>query len=139
MRVLDINSLESWKILEENENSLLIDVRTTSEFRFNGIADLSTINKNTILIPWKDYPTLQVDPQFNEKLQKVLQEKFPEKDNAEVQLLFICAGGIRSLEAARSMAQIGYQCYNIKDGFEGQIDQYNRKNGWKNHLPWKQN
>ena len=140
MKIKEIKPIESWNLLKENENSLLIDVRTMSEFKFNGIADLSKINKSTILIAWKDYPEMQIDPQFNEKLTRIVREKFPNQDNDKIHLLFMCSGGIRSLDAAKSMSKLNYQCYNITTGFEANLDENGNKCGWKgDNLPWRQN
>lgn len=50
-------------------------------------------------------------------------------------LYFLCRSGHRSLMAANFMANIGYKnCYNIIDGFEGNL----QNKGWKqNNLPWQ--
>jgi rhodanese-related sulfurtransferase len=142
MTINTVTSLEAWKLIQEKENSVLVDVRTDAEFNFVGLTDLSAINKKTILLPWRHYPDMQIDGNFNNTLLKTLSSQFPNHDEKEIDLLFICRSGARSLEAANSVTKLGYSCYNVTDGFEGDTDSQNHRsnvNGWKSsNLPWRQ-
>ncbi len=140
--VLQIDVLDAWKIFTENPNSILVDVRTKEEVEFVGFVDLSKTNAKTIYLPWKVYPSMVVDEAFTDKLSALIAEEFPSSSN-ETNLLFICRSGNRSFEAAMYMSDLGYKCYNIKDGFEGthnELGQRGKTNGWKaQNLPWRQN
>ncbi len=41
----DISPIEAWKILETHENSIMIDVRTSAEWNYVGMVDLSGLGK----------------------------------------------------------------------------------------------
>jgi len=139
MDIKEITALEAFEILNTNHNSALIDVRCEAEFNFTGLANLEKTNKNLILLPWRNYPEMAIDSQFKNKLTNILHDKSLDQES---DLLFICRSGARSREAAYLIAKSGYNCYNISDGFEGDLDQNNHrgnKNGWKaNNLPWRQ-
>ena len=143
MNIEEIKSSQAWKLLEQNKNNVLIDVRTIAEFNFVGIADLKTINQESVLLPWRNYPDMAIDSEFNKKLIEILEDKIPDHNNKEVKLLFMCRSGVRSLEAANSVSSLQYSCYNIINGFEGAVDKDNHRgniNGWKAlELPWRQN
>ncbi|MCE3254574.1 MAG: rhodanese-like protein [Rickettsiaceae bacterium] len=140
--VSQISALEAWKILEENPNSILVDVRTKEEVNFVGFADLSKINSKAIFLPWKIYPKMSVDEAFTDKLSALIADHLSSSPE-QINLLFLCAGGSRSVEAALFMSDLGYNCYSINNGFEGSLDEFGHRgtiNGWKaSNLPWKQN
>ena len=48
--IIDINPSETWTGLAERADSILVDVRTNAEWSFVGIPDLSSVNKQAILI-----------------------------------------------------------------------------------------
>jgi rhodanese-related sulfurtransferase len=133
----DILSHQAWKILMENNTAYLVDVRTKEELAFVGNPDLSSIHKHPIFIEWRVFPEMKINPHFQNELLNSVHDK-------EATLLFLCRSGARSMEAARAIAELGYiNCYNISDGFEGNIDiNFQRGNisGWKaSKLPWRQN
>ena len=141
--VLQISPSEAYKILQENPNSLLVDVRTREEIDFVGFVDLSQTSVKTILLPWKIYPNMAVDEAFTDKLSALVVKHFSSNPE-ETNLLFLCRSGNRSLEAALFMSDLGYHnCYNIINGFEGSHDELGHRgqtNGWKaKNLPWRQN
>jgi rhodanese-related sulfurtransferase len=79
---------------------------------------------------------MQINPAFAEELRRVV-------SSPEAPLLFICRSGARSRAAAETMTAAGYRrCYNVAEGFEGQVDvegHRGRKAGWKAAgLPWQQ-
>ncbi|MBQ4875048.1 MAG: rhodanese-like domain-containing protein [Rickettsiaceae bacterium H1] len=116
------------------KNSFLIDVRTEEEWKFVGVPNLEQIEKKVCCLSWRLYPEMKINQNFIEKISGMFADK-------QTPLLFICRSGYRSLEAASMVLREGYRtCYNIKDGFEGDLDRKNRRNninGWKfNDLPW---
>lgn len=142
MQIFEVDPKEAFDKLK-NENAALIDVRTDAEFAFVGQTDLSSIGNEAILLPWKIFPNMNLNPRFQIMLERALKEKFQKDDNKNEQLIFLCRSGARSFDAARFMTELGYQnCYNLIGGFEGDSDENGHRgniNGWKaNNLPWKQ-
>lgn len=141
--VLQISATDAWKVLQEQPNSILIDVRTKEEIDFVGFTDLSTINAKLIHLPLKFYPQMVTDNEFTDKLSELIEKAFPKVELPNLNLLFMCRSGARSFEAAMLMSDFGYNCYNIINGFEGKVDDLGHRgciNGWKaEKLPWRQN
>lgn len=140
MNVKEINVLESWSLLKEEHNSLLIDVRSQEEFIFVGFPCLDILGKKPILLPWRTYPGMEINNNFVDDLRSSLGSNSNFDENSK--LLFICRSGFRSLEAASHVLELGFDCYNVKNGFEGDLNKKGQRsglNGWKfNNLPWKQ-
>ena len=138
---LDVTGV--WDRLKLDSSAQLIDVRTRAEWTFVGVADLSVLKREPLLIEWQTYPTNKPDPGFAAALDAELSGRGLGK---ATNLYFICRSGARSLSAARSMAALGYShCHNVRDGFEGPInpDPARRHRGetagWKfARLPWTQ-
>lgn len=132
----DLRPTEAWELLKAEPVAQLVDVRTRPEWTFVGIPDLDSIGKKPILLAWQAYPAMQINPAFAEELRRVV-------SSPEAPLLFICRSGARSRAAAETMTAAGYRrCYNVAEGFEGQVDvegHRGRKAGWKAAgLPWNQ-
>jgi rhodanese-related sulfurtransferase len=132
----DLRPTEAWELLKAEPAAQLVDVRTRPEWTFVGIPDLDSIGKKPILLAWQAYPAMQINPAFTEELRRVV-------SSPEAPLLFICRSGARSRAAAETMTAAGYRrCYNVAEGFEGQVDvegHRGRKAGWKAAgLPWNQ-
>ena len=139
--VANINSIEAFDLLKEDENAVLIDVRTNKEHLEVGIPDLRDIGKDTFKIEWRNSilpgSRKQFIKDFNENLGHRRERKY----------LFICRSGIRSNFAALTIEEsfkygnYNGSCFNIEDGFEGNEQPlgYSQKpTGWKNlGLPWK--
>ncbi len=70
-----------------------------------------------------------------------LQEE-PSQDGKARSILFLCRSGVRSIAAARAMAERGYtKSFNVTQGFEGGLDDEGHRGvgGWKAlGLPWSQ-
>ena len=142
MEVKEITPSESFEKLQ-NDNCVLVDVRTDAEFVFVGQVDLTNIGGKSIIIPWKLFPAMSLNPRFQVNLEKELQKLFSDKDLKDLDLIFMCRSGARSFEAAAYLSQFGYKnCYNLTNGFEGDINDKGHRstiNGWKaENLPWKQ-
>jgi rhodanese-related sulfurtransferase len=131
----DVTPSDAWSELGRDKAAQLIDVRTKPEWQFVGTPDLSPHGKKTILLPWQDYPTMQLNASFVEQLAKAVPDR-------GAPLFFLCRSGARSKAAAMAATAAGYKsCYNILDGFEGALDpaRHRGKAGWKAAgLPWLQ-
>ena len=136
----DINPKTAWSILENYDESLLVDVRTKAELNDVGYADLSSLKKSFINIEQQFFPGGNLNENFVAELEEVIIENVP---NKECHVIFLCRSGARSAWAASMMAQHGWiNCYNIASGFEGDPDEFHHRakiNGWKYEgLPWIQ-
>jgi len=132
----DVTVEEVWKILAENENAILVDVRTQAEWAYVGLCDLSQMNKTPLLLSWQIFPQMDINGDFARTIVKM---DIP-KDSP---LYFLCRSGVRSKAAASAMVAEGYsQCFNILEGFEGDRDAAGHRGtcgGWKAAgLPWSQ-
>ena len=132
----DVTPKRAWDILQSKVDSYLIDCRTTAEWAFVGIPDLSLLNKQAYLIEWTKFPDGSQNPHFVDQTK----EKIPDP---EATIFFLCRSGHRSMAAAVSMTAAGYsRCYNILEGFEGSPAHKNHRgtfDGWKfAKLPWQQ-
>lgn len=127
----------AWEVLSTDENAVLVDVRTLPEWSFVGVPNLRSLSKQPVLVPWRMYPTMEINPSF---VAGVLAEAMIDRESC---VFFLCRSGGRSLDAAIEMTRHGFtQCYNILGGFEGEVDQNGHRgtiNGWKQqNLPWEQ-
>jgi len=132
----DLTPQETWDILEKENNSYLIDCRTSAEWSFVGVPDLESIKKKVIFLEWQIFPIMEKNPRFL----KEISDNIPDKSS---KIIFICRSGARSRSAAEFLTSQGYDhCFNCLDGFEGshnEIGQRGKKSGWKcTNLPWKQ-
>lgn len=126
MNIKNISSLNAHEMLKINNNTIMIDVRTSDEWKLAGVPK---INKSQIIfLSWRLLPEMLVNNQF--KKQFMLNAIDQNND-----LLFLCRSGVRSKEATEFISNLGYSnCYNISDGFEGGAGGI----GWKqNDLPWQ--
>ena len=156
--VENVSSAEAWRALEGSTDAQLVDVRTTAEWSYFGIPDLEPLGKRATLIPWQEFPSGEINPDFRAELSRA------KLDRAQP-LYFICRSGARSLAAppprpapgwdhrvhqgarslaaAREAAAAGWtHVFNVADGFEGPPDRQGHRGlvaGWKAAgLPWRQ-
>jgi len=132
----DVAATTAWKILSENKEAVLIDVRTRAEWTYVGLPDLEALARKPALIEWQVFPSMQPNPEFVAALSGAL-------PNRDAPLLFLCRSGARSAAAAKAMTAAGYStCLNVADGFEGPLDDHGKRGtarGWKAAgLPWRQ-
>ncbi|MFZ5782271.1 MAG: rhodanese-like domain-containing protein [Pseudomonadota bacterium] len=132
----DVTPATAWKILDENKDALLIDVRTRAEWTYVGLPDLESLAKKPALLEWQVFPGMQANPEFVAALSHAVTDR-------DAPLLFLCRSGARSAAAAKAMTAAGYStCLNVSDGFEGPLDAHARRGatrGWKAAgLPWRQ-
>ena len=131
---------EAWRVLKEETQARLIDVRSEAEWSFVGVPDLSPLGKALVKIQWQSFPGMAVNEQFADALDEYLTG---EECAKEATILFLCRSGVRSRSAAQALAGKGYSaCFNVAGGFEGDLDEVGHrgfKNGWKvSGLPWVQ-
>ena len=136
----DVTAEEAWSTLSRESKAVLVDVRTTAEWNYVGLPDLTTIGKPLLRVEWQSFPSGEVNPKFAETLDVELKKGGASRD---VPVFFICRSGARSASAAMAMTAIGYtHCYNVADGFEGRRDEGGHRGtveGWKAaDLPWVQ-
>ena len=121
---------EAFRVLQENTQAQLVDVRTHAELDWVGRVPSARS------IELLSYPGMQPNPGFLEELIKQIDKKHP--------VLFICRSGARSGQAAAIASGADFaESYNILEGFEGDKDDHGHRgkaNGWKAAgLPWEQN
>jgi rhodanese-related sulfurtransferase len=131
----DITPEQAWKLLSENPEAVLVDVRTDAEWRFVGVPDLSTLGRDVVYIEWN-----RVDGARNENFVTELLEQVPAR--ADRPVVFLCRSGNRSVGAAEAATEAGLTpSYNVLDGFEGHLDDVGHRGGtgWRAiGLPWRQ-
>jgi len=132
----DITPTQAWKILEDQPNAVLIDVRTAAEWAWVGQTDLSSLEKTHSCVEWIRFPGGVPNDGF-------ITDVRTKEISQDVPILLLCRSGVRSQHAAIALTQAGYKtCYNISGGFEGEHDDQSHrghKNGWKvDGLPWIQ-
>jgi len=120
---------EANEILKSAPGAVLVDVRTRAELDWvGGVA-------GSVGIEWATYPGMKPNPHFLAQLEQQVDK--------ESLVLFLCRSGGRSHLAATAATQAGYgDCYNILQGFEGDMNNESHRNtigGWRAAgLPWKQ-
>ena len=127
--IFNIPSEKIKDFLNENSNSVVLDVRTEEEWNGIGKPDAESLNSKTLFISILLGPDRQKNENF---VKEFLDKKVSKKDN----ILVICRSGVRSMAAAKLLQQQGYKnLINISDGFEGNPS---TGEGWKkSNLPCK--
>lgn len=132
----DVSPADAWAMLQGETHAQVVDVRTTAEWNFVGLPDLSGLNREVQLVEWQSYPTMAANGDFIAQLNAA-------QPNKDVPIFFLCRSGARSRAAAIAATRAGYtHAYNIAGGFEGDLDTERHRghnNGWKaSGLPWRQ-
>ena len=109
--------------------AVLLDIRTNAERAWVGfIPDVPAIE-------WKIWPGMEINLDFDRQLKELVP--------AGSKIVMLCRSGLRSIPSSQRAQSLGYQAYNIVEGFEGDPDanaKRGKKGGWKFHgLPWRQN
>lgn len=123
---------EAWNLLQENQEIVLVDVRTKAERDWVGCVDIPQAQHHSV--QWNLYPGGTPNPEFMAQLAEAVPDK-------ETPILFLCRSGVRSQHGAKLATEHGYiHCYNILQGFEGDKDANGHRKtvgGWCNaDLPW---
>jgi len=136
----DLLATDAYELLAGEPGATLVDVRTQPEWVYVGAPDLRSLGKSVIFLEWQSFPTMQVDPEFSDRLGAILDAA---RVGGGASLIFLCRSGARSRQAAIAMTGAGRgPCFNVADGFEGPLDAAGHRNvlgGWKARgLPWTQ-
>jgi rhodanese-related sulfurtransferase len=131
----DVDPAASYAALQTAPDAVLVDVRTTAEWSYVGMPDLSQIGKRVIPIEWQHFPDGKLNDKFVEQLRLAgIVEGAP--------IYFLCRSGVRSAAAAEAATRAGLgPAYNVSEGFEGPLDREGHRtiSGWKAAgLPWRQ-
>ena len=113
----------------QSGHAILIDIRTHAERAWVGFIP------NVPGIEWKVWPGMVLNAEFDAQLTASVP--------VGSKVLLLCRSGIRSIPAAQRAQSLGFEAYNILEGFEGEPDSLSQRNtmtGWrKRGLPWQQN
>jgi len=136
----DIEVAEAWRILSEDDRSVLIDVRTQAEWSFVGLPDIGSTGRPLLTEEWQFFPGGVPNASFAEDVAGKLRAAGI-SDDAPV--LCLCRSGQRSASAAAALTGQGFSaCFNVAGGFEGGLDADGHRGttgGWKAAgLPWRQ-
>ena len=112
--IKQIKSSDIKKFIEDNPNSVLLDVRTEDEWNTDGKPDTKNLGIKSFFI------TISREPSFLDTIKKNIDKK--------EQVLVMCAAGGRSIVAANILINEGYNVLNVSDGFSGN----GHDPGWKN-------
>ena len=130
----DITPQESWKLLNDNPDAVLVDVRTEAEWNWVGVPDLSGLGREVVFVQW----STSGGRNENFVADLIAAGVTP----GERPVIFLCRSGNRSISAAEAATAAGIApSYNMLDGFEGQLDGSGHRGGtgWRaDGLPWKQ-
>lgn len=131
----DVTPGQAWEALRENPKAVLVDCRTSAEWSFVGVPDVSVLGKETVFVEWVGFPGGLPNTRFVEQLREA-----GIGDDAAV--YFLCRSGARSIGSAEAATAAGIaEAYNILDGFEGGLDSDGHRGavGWRAEgLPWRQ-
>jgi len=109
--------------------AVLIDVRSDAEREWVGFVP------GAVALAWKQWPGMAMNADFDAGLHTANPEG--------KKLVLLCRSGVRSIAAAQRATQLGFEAYNILEGFEGDPDangHRGRVGGWRlQGLPWRQN
>lgn len=139
----EVDPAEAFRLLETEPDTVLVDVRTSAEWAFVGLPDLSALGRSLWPIEWVAFPSMTQNSEFIGELAARMGDNLPSR------LFFICRSGNRSMVAAQMVAAalvgqgMAAHCTNVAEGFEGDLDQDGHRggvSGWKARgLPWRQN
>ena len=104
--------------------ALLVDVRSTEERKFVGHVP------GSLHVAWATGTSLVRNPRFVRELEA----KLAKDGGKDAVVLLLCRSGVRSIAAAQRATALGFEAYNILEGFEGDADelgQRGRLGGWR--------
>ncbi len=109
-------------------DAVLVDVRTDAEREWVGFVP------GAVALAWKQWPGMALNPDFDIGLRQAVP--------IGKKLVLLCRSGVRSVAAAKRASELGFEAYNILEGFEGEPDgnaHRGNRGGWRRHgLPWRQ-
>ena len=119
--IKQIKSSEIKDFIQENSNTVLLDVRTDNEWKSLGKPKAEDLNSKTYFVTVShDLSNWQVpDQNFIVNVKK--------KIDKDKKILVMCAAGGRSMIAANLLENEGYTVLNVSDGYSGN----SQDPGWK--------
>ncbi len=109
----DLSADEAWRLLEGDDEAVLVDVRTPEEWQQTGVPDLTSLNRDVVLDPLQTF--LGPNPDF---LVALSEAGLAPGDGRTV--VFVCRSGGRSIAAAQLATSAGFgPAYNVLEGVEG--------------------
>jgi rhodanese-related sulfurtransferase len=131
----DVTPQDAYAVLAAEQDAVLVDVRTTAEWAYVGLPDLTGVGKDVVLVEWVRFPDGAPNERFLDEVRGAGVEP-------GTPVYFLCRSGVRSVGAARAATAAGLgPAYNVLDGFEGPHDEHGHRGlaGWKHEgLPWRQ-
>ncbi|QCH25845.1 hypothetical protein DSM43276_04131 [Mycobacteroides salmoniphilum] len=135
----DITPEAAWALLKENPEAVLVDVRTSAEWKWVGVPDLTELGRDVVYIEWVR-SNGERNEQFLDELAAAGVTGPSQGDSRPV--VFLCRSGNRSIGSAELATEAGITpSYNVLDGFEGNLDENRHRGGvgWRAiGLPWRQ-
>ncbi len=126
---MDVHTAYAWW---QAGHGVLIDVRSSAEKTWVGFVPGASH------IPWAEWFPSPGGMQAHASFESSLRALIPSGGR----VLFLCRSGVRSVAAAKLATNLGFEAYNIRDGFEGPLDAQGQRNhiaGWRwAGLPWQQ-
>ncbi len=122
----DISPELAWQWMQSGE-ATMVDIRSDAERAWVGfVPDVAGVN-------FKLWPGMALNLDFDAQLQSVASK--------DKKLVLLCRSGIRSIPAAQRAAELGFEAYNILEGFEGDPNALAHRStvgGWRFlGLPWR--
>jgi rhodanese-related sulfurtransferase len=132
----DLDPTESFRLLSDDPDAVLVDVRTRAEWSYVGLPDLTQLGKRVLTVEWVGFPDGARNGGFLAELDAA---GIPR----DAPVLFLCRSGVRSVAAAEAASAAGFsRAFNVAQGFEGNPDPAGHRGtvaGWKAAgLPWRQ-
>lgn len=138
----EVDPEQAWEMLAKDPKAALVDVRTSAETTFVGVPDLSELSKDVWFVVLREFPGMTPNSRFVDEIQARLAA------SGATDLLFLCRSGARSLHAAQTLEGApvvgggSVRTWNVKEGFEGDLDGDRHRGGvcgWKSRgLKWVQ-
>ena len=136
--LIDLSAQAAYTHLQSTPNSLLIDIRSTSEFLFVGHPT------DAVHIAWLDEPDWEINPDFIPTIKRLIESRCKGVDPYnDATIILICRSGKRSFDAGYALIEAGFEkVMHVHEGFEGVLDANRHRstvNGWRfQGLPWEQ-
>lgn len=131
----DITPQQAWELLSDNPEAVLVDCRTSAEWTWVGVADISGLGRDVVYVEWNSATGIHNDDFVGELAASGVTP-------GERPVVFLCRSGNRSIGAAEAATAAGIiPSYNVLDGFEGNLDELGHRGGtgWRAvGLPWRQ-
>ena len=142
---LYIDAANTYKWMKEDENVILVDVRTPEEWQFVGYTPMAQVMIPSVFFRYdgvdaggKPRYASQINDGFVSEFEEKLFDLGADKDTAFV--LMCRSGATRAQPAAKMLDQYGYKnVYIMTDGFEGGKVKDGERKGWRLKKGWKVN